>query len=95
MSYTRFDRHAHMSGETRRKILDIISDIPSGHFTLKNSMYGLFDGYLYDDSLERSKKLKKDLRKKIKEVIDEVSKYPVEVYEDDEYYNVDEVDIEL
>ena len=51
MSYTRFDRHAHMSGETRRKILDIISDIPSGHFTLKNSMYGLFDGYLYDIEL--------------------------------------------
>jgi hypothetical protein len=82
MDFTRFDRQENMSGETRTKIMDIISDIPSGNFTLKNSMYGLFDGYLYDDSLERSKKLDKDLQVKIKEVIDEVSKYPKVVYEE-------------
>jgi hypothetical protein len=82
MDFTRFDRHENMSGETRGKIMNIISEIPRGNDELKNSMYGLFDGYLYDDTLEISKNLSNELQSKIKEVIDEVSNYPVVVYEE-------------
>ena len=49
MSYTRFNRHESMDSETRREIMDLISEIRSHSSKLTNMMYGLFDGYLYDE----------------------------------------------
>ena len=44
MSYTKFDRHANMSSETRREILDIIGEVDfNTGFDLMNMLYGLFD----------------------------------------------------
>lgn len=77
MSYTRFDRHEHMSDKTRKLILDVIWDVPHGNSTLKNELFGLFDGYLYDDILERIEKLKgKKIKTVLKKIIEEVKGYP-------------------
>ena len=52
MSYVRFDRHAEMSSETRNQIMDLLGNVRfDGGFELTNMIYGLFDGYLYDEIL--------------------------------------------
>ena len=79
MSYSRFDRHAHMNSETRREILDIIMDIDGEDtFNLTNSMYGLFDGYLYDELIQYADEvtMSKDLYRRILRVFNTVCKYP-------------------
>lgn len=80
MSYSRFDRHEHMSSETRREILDIITEIGYGEgtFTLTNSMYGLYDGYLYDELIQYADEvtMSKDLYRRILRVFNTVCKYP-------------------
>ena len=80
MSYSRFNRHEHMSSETRNEIMDIIGDIGYGDntFTLTNSMYGLFDGYLYDELIQYADEvtMSKDLYRRILRVFNTVCKYP-------------------
>ena len=80
MSYSRFNRHEHMSSETRREILDIIMDIGYGEgtFLLTNSMYGLFDGYLYDELIGYADEvtMSKDLYRRILKVFNTVCQYP-------------------
>ena len=80
MSYSRFDRHEHMSSETRREILDIITEIGYGEgtFNLTNSMYGLYDGYLYDELIQYADDvtMSKDLYRRILRVFNTVCKYP-------------------
>jgi len=52
MSYVRFYRHAEMSSETRNQIMDLLGNVRfDGGFELTNMIYGLFDGYLYDEIL--------------------------------------------
>ena len=79
MSYSRFDRHEHMSSETRREVLDIIMEIGYGEntFMLTNCMYGLFDGYLYDDLLEVAKgaKIDKALYNRVENVVTVIKNY--------------------
>lgn len=50
-NYTNFNRHENMNSKTRSEILKITSDLIfyKDHFEIMNSMYGLFDGYLYLD----------------------------------------------
>ena len=80
MSYSRFDRHEHMSSETRREVLDIIMEIGygDGTFNLTNSMYGLFDGYLYDELIQYADEvtMSKALYRRILGVFNTVCKYP-------------------
>ena len=80
MSYSRFNRHEHMSSETRREILDIIMDIGYGEgtFNLTNSMYGLFDGYLYDELIQYADEvtMSKDLYRRILKVFRTACEYP-------------------
>ena len=80
MSYSRFNRHEHMSSETRREIMDIIGDIGYGNntFMLTNSMYGLFDGYLYDELIQYADEvtMSKELYRRILGVFNTVCKYP-------------------
>ena len=51
--YTRFDRHANMTGDQRSQVLELIKDIryadieADGVLHLENWLYGMFDGYLY------------------------------------------------
>jgi DNA-binding phage protein len=68
MSYTRFDRHQHMSGEVRSEILNLISDVDG--FDLTNMLYGLFDGYLY-------KELDKVQNPKLQSILSIIKQYPI------------------
>jgi len=78
MSYIRFDRHANMTSETRREILDIIGELDfNTGFDLMNMLYGLFDGYLYDDLLPLvTKHPDQLLYNRVKKVVSIVKKYP-------------------
>ena len=62
MSYTLFDRHSNMNETTLREIGTLIYDIEIKYdrnesFLLLNMLYGLYDGYLYDDLLPSAKSL--------------------------------------
>jgi len=77
MSYIRFDRHTNMSSETRNEILDIIGEVDfNTGFDLMNMLYGLFDGYLYDDLLSVTKNADNTLYNRVKRVVSTVKKYP-------------------
>lgn len=79
-SYSRFDRHEHMSCVTRSEIMDIIGEIGYGDntFHLTNSLYGLFDGYLYDELIQYADEvtMSRDLYRRILGVFSVVCKYP-------------------
>jgi hypothetical protein len=56
MNYSTFNRQESMSEDTRFEIISLIKEIDysdeiedSLSFNLQNSLYGLFDGYLYED----------------------------------------------
>lgn len=80
MSYSRFNRHEYMSSETRGEIMDIISEIGYGEgtFDLTNSMYGLFDGYLYDELIGYADEvtMSKGLYRRILRVFNTICQYP-------------------
>ena len=80
MSYSKFNRHEHMSSETRREILNIIMEIGYGEnaFMLTNSLYGLFDGYLYDELIQYADDvtMSKSLYRRILKVFNTVCQYP-------------------
>ena len=77
MSYIRFDRHTNMSSETREEILDIIGEVDfNTGFDLMNMLYGLFDGYLYDELLSVTKNADNTLYNRVKRVVSTVKKYP-------------------
>jgi hypothetical protein len=69
-----------MNSETRREILDIIMEIGYGDntFMLTNSMYGLFDGYLYDELIGYADEvtMSKALYRRILKVFNTVCQYP-------------------
>ena len=85
MSYSIFNRHANMDGDTLREIGSIIDlarfgtkgNNGAGSWELINQLYGLYDGYLYDDLIINSQDLPKDLFRRIAKVWSVVSKYPV------------------
>jgi hypothetical protein len=78
MSYTNFNRHANMDKETLFEIGDIINDVRwDCSFDLSNELFGLYDGYLYDDILTLAEKeLETTMYNRIEKVINIVSKYP-------------------
>jgi len=80
---TRFDRHENMSSETSMEILDLIIKLKLsefGDFDLVNSLYGLFDGYFYEDTLKKHQKVIETeditLGIRLANVIKEVWSYP-------------------
>ena len=81
MNFTTFDRHAHMSSETRGDIMNILkgtSTSLSNDRHLTNMLYGLFDGYLYEDIISESNRIgiEERIKTQIKEVVEVVSAYP-------------------
>ena len=78
MSYIKFDRHANMTSETRREIMDILKEVDfNTGFDLMNMLYGLFDGYLYDDLLPLvTKHPDQLLYNRVKKVVSVIKKYP-------------------
>jgi len=80
---TRFDRHENMDSETREEIMDLIIKLKLsefGDFDLVNSLYGLFDGYFYEDTLKKHQKVIESedvtLGIRLANVIKEVGSYP-------------------
>jgi hypothetical protein len=78
--------------------MDIISEIGHGDntFHLTNSLYGLFDGYLYDELVQYADEvtMSRDLYRRILGVFSVVSKYPKLQYISGVLYDVDEADVE-
>ena len=78
MSFIRFNRHTNMTSTTRGEILDIIKEVDfNTGFDLMNMLYGLFDGYLYDDLLEVARGAKVDnvLYNRIENVVSVIKNY--------------------
>lgn len=77
MSYIKFDRHANMSVETLREIGNIINEVfVDCSFNLTNMLYGLYDGYLYDDLLvEARKELDNSLYNRVQNVVSVIKNY--------------------
>ena len=78
MSYIKFDRHSNMTSTTRGEIMDILKEVDfNTGFDLMNMLYGLFDGYLYDDLLEVASGAKVDnvLYNRIKNVVSVIKNY--------------------
>ena len=78
MSYIKFDRHSNMTSTTRGEILDIIKEVDfNTGFDLMNMLYGLFDGYLYDELLEVARGAKVDnvLYNRIENVVSVIKNY--------------------
>ncbi len=79
--YTLFNRHANMDKETLFEIGDILNEVRwDGDFNLTNQLYGLYDGYLYDELLVNAQELPKPLFRRIIKVWSVVSKYPAIQY---------------
>ena len=78
MSYTNFNRHVNMDKETLFEIGDIINDVRwDCSFDLSNELFGLYDGYLYDDILTLAEQeLESTMYNRIEKVINIISKYP-------------------
>ena len=78
MSYIKFDRHTNMTPTTLNEIMDILKEVDfNTGFDLMNMLYGLFDGYLYDDLLEvaRGAKIDKALYNRIEIVVSVIKNY--------------------
>jgi hypothetical protein len=79
MSYTRFDRARSMSSVTRKEIMDILREVEG--FDLKNMLYGLYDGYLYENLVLEAQRVKDvELYTRIVDVYFVCSSYPL-IYE--------------
>jgi hypothetical protein len=67
-----------MDKETLFEIGDIINDVRwDCSFDLTNELFGLYDGYLYDDILTLAEKeLETNLYNRIEKVVNIISKYP-------------------
>ena len=92
MSYTQFNRHESMNSETREEIMNLIKEVSSYRYDLQdidenhenikitrsieNSLYGLFDGYLYDSLQLNALKCPTDLATKIVRIYHICSMYP-------------------
>jgi hypothetical protein len=67
-----------MTPTTLGEIMDIIKEVDfNTGFDLMNMLYGLFDGYLYDDLLEvaRGAKVDKALYNRIENVVSVIKNY--------------------
>jgi hypothetical protein len=67
-----------MTPTTLREIMDIIKEVDfNTGFDLMNMLYGLYDGYLYDDLLEvaRGAKIDKALYNRIENVVSVIKNY--------------------
>jgi len=82
--YTNFDRHSNMTEETRFEILSLIKDIryddrSDGNenvFHLENMLYGMFDGYLYQNVQLYALDLPTKLEERVMKVYDTCNHYP-------------------
>jgi len=72
-----------MSEDTRFEITDLIKEISysdeiedSLSFNIQNSLYGLFDGYLYEDLQSECEELSSRLSTRVSRIFDICNLYP-------------------
>jgi hypothetical protein len=80
MSHTNFNRHENMNEDTRSEILSLIKDVRSSDSKnlsqLENMLYGMFDGYLYEDVQLYALELSTELASRTLRVYDVCNRYP-------------------
>lgn len=80
MNYSRFNRHENMNDETRSEIMDLIKEVRYSDFenssNLENKLYGLFDGYLYEEIQLLALELPTQLGSRIIRIFDICKRYP-------------------
>ena len=71
-NHKRFNRHESMSKEVMDEIREILNIHlwddkiqQKDRWSIENSLYGLYDGYLYDSLLTKANKLPEPVRSKI------------------------------
>lgn len=76
MVIKRFNRHESMSMNTLKEIGNILHDMDFNLDMLSNQLYGLYDGYLYDDILVYANNtVTPELYGRIENVVNEVKTY--------------------
>lgn len=55
MNYKRFDRHDCFTSEMMQMTSEVINEARGKDFGLVNMVYGLYDGYLYNDILKQAR----------------------------------------
>lgn len=82
MIYTRFNRHESMSEDTLSEILSIIKDVSLSKeieenlaHKIENMLYGLFDGYLYEELQLLALKLPTVFAQRIMRIFDICNRY--------------------
>lgn len=90
MAHYRFDRHELFDSQDTKEVMSIIDevmfvkidskkdnyDVDEKLFDLQNKLYGLFDGYLYDDILTTAASIPQlplDVCKRIEKIVDMVT----------------------
>ena len=82
MSYSLFNRHTNMSFDTLKSIGSFITHIQINHnwenaFTLLNMLYGLYDGYFYDELVPTAKAiLNEEEFNQLEGIIQPIYNYP-------------------
>ena len=76
--FKNFNRHKDMSEETFNNVFSLLRSVRFDcSMELTNMVYGLFDGYLYDELLPLSKKeLSSDLYNVVENIVNDINKYP-------------------
>ncbi len=82
MSYSLFNRHINMSFDTLKQIGSFITHVQINHnwtqaFTLLNMLYGLYDGYFYDELVPTAKAiLNEEEFNQLEGIIQPIYNYP-------------------
>ena len=84
MSYIKFDRHKNMNEDVRHEIMNLIKDIRydetlddnDNMFHLENMLYGMFDGYLYENVQMYALELPSNLEERVMSVYNTCNTYP-------------------
>ena len=82
MSYSLFNRHTNMSFDTLKSIGSFITHVQINHnwenaFTLLNMLYGLYDGYFYDELVPTAKTILNDEEfTQLESIIQPIYNYP-------------------
>ena len=82
MSHTKFNRHESMNSETQSEIMSLIKDIRyvdveiENEFHLENMLYGMLDGYLYEDVQLYALELPTKLCSRVMKVYNTCNQYP-------------------
>jgi hypothetical protein len=82
MSYSLFNRHTNMSFDTLKSIGSFITHVQINHnwenaFTLLNMLYGLYDGYFYDELVPTAKTiLNQEEFNQLEGIIQPIYNYP-------------------